>query len=297
MEFIDPLLNWYDEHGRDLPWRNTGDPYHITVSEIMLHQTQVSRVKTFYRDWLEQFPDWKTLAEATNADVIQAWAGLGYNRRALMLRDMAREIVEHGEPTTREEWQKLKGIGPYTSAAVALFANRQRTLPVDTNVRRVLGRVLEGELFPTPDIDDTLRERQDDILPERKRFQDIPQAIFDLANTHCAKTPDCAKCPLKDVCAAADAFLSGDVDTPQRTTPKANETIHRNKKYPDRIYRGRILKIVRESDHPVPVKLLGQQIDERFNEEKDAKWLNDMIQRLKNDKLLTESGAGLELPK
>lgn len=297
MDFIEPLLDWYDEHGRDLPWRNTRDPYRITVSEIMLHQTQVSRVKEFYRDWLEQFPDWETLAETTNAEVIEAWAGLGYNRRALMLRDMARDIVEHGEPTTREAWQRLKGIGPYTSAAIAIFAHHERSLPVDTNVRRVLGRVIEGELFPTPDIDDKLRQQQDAILPEQKPFQDIPQAIFDLANTHCRKTPQCAECPLRETCVAAETFLTEDVRTPQRTTPKANETIYRNKQHPDRIYRGRILKIVRESERPVKVESLGSRIDERFDSEKDTDWLKSMLERLKSDGLLTESTSGLELPK
>ncbi len=93
-----PLLRWYAREGRDLPWRNTRDPYRILVSEVMLQQTQVSRALEFYRTWLKTFPTWHALARASNKDVIHAWAGLGYNRRGLMLRDIAKQVVAHGVP-------------------------------------------------------------------------------------------------------------------------------------------------------------------------------------------------------
>ncbi|NBS41699.1 A/G-specific adenine glycosylase, partial [bacterium] len=200
------LLRWYDTHGRDLPWRKTRDPYRILVSEIMLQQTQVSRGLIFYERWLGQFPDWASLAVASNADVIRAWAGLGYNRRALMLRDIARKIVERGVPSTERDWRELKGIGPYTAAAISAFALKQRALPIDTNIRRVLGRLLFGVTYPQPTIDDKIRASIDAILPRRGRFYDVPQSLFDLATMQCAKVPTCATCPMRSVCPAAPKF-------------------------------------------------------------------------------------------
>src|SRR5688572_3982677 len=112
------LLHWFDHEGRKLPWRDTRDPYRILVSEIMLQQTQVSRVIDFYRAWMKQFPTWNALAKASNSEIIHAWAGLGYNRRGLMLRDIAKQIVHDGIPKSREAWLALKGVGPYTADAL-----------------------------------------------------------------------------------------------------------------------------------------------------------------------------------
>lgn len=152
------LLAWYREHGRDLPWRKTREPYRILVSEVMLQQTQVRRVLEYYPRWLKQFPNWKALSQASTAELLHAWAGLGYNRRALALRDIAQYVVEHGEPNTYEGWLSLKGIGPYTAAAVSLFSDAQRVLPIDTNVRRVLGRTHLGILFPQISDDEAIRK-------------------------------------------------------------------------------------------------------------------------------------------
>lgn len=167
MTSVVKLLKWYDKHGRDLPWRKTRDPYCILVSELMLQQTQVPRVLVFYPRWLATFPDWHALASASNADVIKAWAGLGYNRRALMLRDIAKQVVEKGVPQSEEAWRELKGIGPYTSAALAAFSLHHRTMPVDTNIRRVLARVLLGKPFPDLKDDDVIRDAAETFLPKR----------------------------------------------------------------------------------------------------------------------------------
>lgn len=280
------LLNWYDKNGRDLPWRNTRDPYNILVSEIMLQQTQVSRVLVFYERWLKQFPAWKPLSEATNEDVIRAWAGLGYNRRALMLRDIAREIVKNGEPKSAEEWIRLKGIGPYTSAALGAFALQQRTMPIDTNIRRVLARYLLGVPFPDLKSDHLLAEQIDQILPTRGRYYDVPQAIFDLATLICTKTPDCSQCPMKSSCATADRFIAGQIETPKRMTKNVFETRHREKKYPDRIYRGRILKLVRESAVGIKPMSVGFEIDPHYDQITDEEWVNQMIQRLEKNEIL-----------
>ena len=168
------LLAWFAEHGRDLPWRRTRDPYAILVSEVMLQQTQVARVVPRYLGWLERWPTAETLAAATPAEVIRAWQGLGYNRRALNLRRAAQVVAEQGWP---DDLTELPGVGPYTAAAIASFAFGRPVLPVDVNVRRVLERT-GGEFGP-----------------------EAAQALFDLGATVClARVPRCRACPLAAGC-------------------------------------------------------------------------------------------------
>ena len=168
------LLAWYAENGRDLPWRRTRDPYAILVSEVMLQQTQVERVVPRWRDWLARWPTVDELAGASVADVIRAWQGLGYNRRAVNLHRAARHVADHGWPANLTE---LPGIGPYTAAAVGCFAFGRPVLPVDTNVARV-------------------RDRTGAAFSHRSA-----QALMDLGATIClARIPRCALCPLADGC-------------------------------------------------------------------------------------------------
>ncbi len=296
------LLAWYRASGRDLPWRKTRDPYRILVSEVMLQQTQVHRVLGYYDRWLTQFPTWAELAKANNADVITMWAGLGYNRRGLMLRDIARQIVgwphpttNYQLPTTRESWMKLKGIGPYTSAAISAFAQRKRVMPVDTNVRRVLGRLLLGKPFAQFTDDGRLEKRADTLLPMRGNYWDVPQAIFDLATSICTKEPDCARCPLRKDCPAAKKFLAGSVRIPKQSVKKAVESKHRDKPHPDRIYRGRILKLVREEPN-IAADAVGARVDPDFDERTDRGWMDAMVQRLVKDGLLSQKKGRLSLP-
>jgi A/G-specific adenine glycosylase len=170
----DLLLAWFAEHGRDLPWRKTRDPYAILVSEVMSQQTQVERVVPRWRRWLERWPTVEGLAEAPAADVIREWQGLGYNRRALSLHRAARQIAAHGWP---EDLTELPGVGRYTADAVACFAFGRPVLPVDVNVRRVSERT--GFFFsPT-----------------------AAQALMDLGRTVClARIPRCGVCPLAAAC-------------------------------------------------------------------------------------------------
>ena len=168
------LLEWFGEHGRDLPWRGTRDPYAILVSEVMLQQTQAARVVPRYLDWLERWPSVEALAAAPAAEVIRAWQGLGYNRRALNLQRTARAVVAGGWP---DDLTELPGVGPYTAAAVACFALGRPVLPVDVNVQRVLERT--GLAFG----------------PE------CAQALMDLGATVCiARVPRCGECPLAAGC-------------------------------------------------------------------------------------------------
>ena len=279
------LLRWYKQHGRDLPWRKTQDPYRILVSEIMLQQTQVDRVKTFYRAWLKVFPSWKRLAEATNEQVVRQWSGLGYNRRALALRDIAKQVQDQGVPESQEAWQSLKGIGPYTAAAISAFAGHKRTMPIDTNIRRVLGRLLFGVPYPQPDCDEQIQASMEVFLPKRGAFYDVPQAIFDLATMICTKVPNCSTCPLKNDCLASKAFLSGTIEVPKQMIKKSVEKKHRSKPYPDRIYRGKILAIAKSSPG-TSFDCLGELIDKSFDRTLDQDWIEQMIDRMKNDGLL-----------
>ena len=288
------LLDWFSKHAREMPWRADPTPYRVWVSEIMLQQTQVMRVLVFYPAWLKQFPNWETLAKASNADVIRAWSGLGYNRRALVLRDIARQVVVEGVPKSREDWMALKGIGPYTAAAVTVFSLGKRAFPIDTNIRRVLGRLFLGKLYPQPEDDDRIAEVGSKELMQTKQFQDVPQALFDLATSYCKKVPNCAACPLRDDCASAQAFISGRVETPKKMIRKAKEKIHRNKKYPDRIFRGRILKIV-QRHRGIEITKLGGLIDTEFDTKLDLEWLNRMVERMIKDKFVKKDGKRLIL--
>ncbi|HCB56148.1 MAG: HhH-GPD family protein [Candidatus Uhrbacteria bacterium GW2011_GWE2_40_58] len=280
------LLAWYRKYGRDLPWRHTRDPYPILVSEMMLQQTQVERGLLFYNRWIKCFPNWKTLSKATNAQVVRAWSGLGYNRRALALRDIAKHVNKNGLPQTEEEWKQLKGIGPYTAAAISAFAQKKRTMPIDTNIRRVLGRLLLEIPYPQLSDDKILEHKIDSFLPTRGHYFDVPQALFDLATLICTKTPSCNKCPLRSSCKVSTAFLSGKIEIPKATIKKPKEKTHRNKPYPDRIYRGRILKLVKEHPKGLSFKNLGLLIDPLFNLVLDQDWLSGMIERLQQERFL-----------
>ncbi len=145
--FQTALLDWYTVYGRELPWRQTTDPYQIMVSEIMLQQTQVDRVIPKYFDWLKDFPTIKSLSEASVAELLQHWAGLGYNRRALYLQKAAQKIMEIGQfPSVLEQLQALPGIGPYTAAAICSFAYNQNIALVDTNVKRIYQLLVFGDI-------------------------------------------------------------------------------------------------------------------------------------------------------
>ena len=137
--FQEKVMNWWKDNARDLPWRESPSPYEVLISEVMLQQTQVSRVVPKYIEFLKEFPDLESLASANTKHLLTVWSGLGYNRRALWLKEAASQILELGLfPTEVNELQKLKGIGPYTSRSILIFAFNKDLATVDTNIRRVL---------------------------------------------------------------------------------------------------------------------------------------------------------------
>ncbi len=200
------LLDWYERVGRKLPWRETNDPYAILVSEMMLQQTQVDRVLPKYREFLERFPTLTALAEAPTAEVIRAWAPLGYNMRAVRLQGIARQVVaEYGGqiPASVPELLKLKGVGRYTAGAIACFAHQQQVATVDTNIRRVLHRLFVGIEKPeAPAREDEVWKLAEAALPAGEAYR-WNQALMDLGATVCAATmPACEECPMQALCCA-----------------------------------------------------------------------------------------------
>jgi A/G-specific adenine glycosylase len=205
-QFRRRLLSWYRRNGRDLPWRQTRDPYRILVSEVMLQQTQVDRVLPKYHEWLEKYPTFEALATAHPADVADTWRPLGYNIRPRRLHAIARESVERyggSLPSDEETLRSFKGIGAYTAGAVLSFAFGRRAAILDTNVARVLFRVFVGRGAPRAhSMRRHLWEVSRAVLPIRQVF-DFNQALMDFGATVCtARKPRCGVCPMRKGCAA-----------------------------------------------------------------------------------------------
>lgn len=200
---IRPMLDavdvdgWFAEHGRDLPWRRTRDPWSILVSEFMLQQTQVNRVIDRWHRFLERFPTPVAAAAAPVAAVIDEWSGLGYNRRAVNLHRCAVEIVERfggTMPSTLDELLSLPGVGPYTARAVAVFAFERREAVVDTNVARILARV-SGRTMTRSEV-----QRLADVSVIGRDPWIWNQALLDVGASCCRPIPDCEPCPFARVC-------------------------------------------------------------------------------------------------
>jgi A/G-specific adenine glycosylase len=200
----DAVLGWYGESGRPLAFRRTTDPWAILVSEFMAQQTQAARAAEAWERFLDRFPTAGALAAVTPADVLRAWRGLGYNRRALALRSAAIAIVErHGGsvPSDVEALDVLPGVGPYTARAVAALAFGRRVGAVDTNVRRVLSRAL----FETPPSVRDLQAAADALVPA-ERPGAWTHALMDVGATFCRpRNPRCDACPLAGLCRFAKA--------------------------------------------------------------------------------------------
>ena len=207
------LVRWYRKHARDLPWRRTRDPYRVLVSELMLQQTQVSRVLDYYQRFLERFPDLAALAKARQPRVLAAWSGLGYYARARNLHALARHVTTTRDgiiPDEPAHLRELPGIGAYTAGAVASFAYEKRAALVDTNVARVLQRVFAPQLpLKTGAGLKRLWAIAEQILPRTgKATWTHNQALMELGALVCsARAPKCGRCPVQSICASRDRFM------------------------------------------------------------------------------------------
>ncbi|WP_343227950.1 A/G-specific adenine glycosylase [Stakelama flava] len=225
------LLAWYDRHARDLPWRSPpgnapGDAYRVWLSEVMLQQTQVATVKPYFDAFTRRWPDFAALAGAQDADVMAAWAGLGYYARARNMLACARAVVwEHGGklPDSEAGLRALPGIGDYTAAAIAAIAFERRAVVVDANVERVVAR-LAALQTPLPRGKAEVRALADQVTPDA-RAGDFAQAMMDLGATICiARRPQCMLCPLSADCRAC---ATGEPEAyPRREAKKARPHRH-----------------------------------------------------------------------
>lgn len=225
--FTLPLLSWYRQNKRDLLFRQTSNPYHIWVSEIMAQQTQIATMIPYYQQWISQWPTIEDLANADETTVLKTWEGLGYYSRAKNLHKAAKLIVqEHNGvfPTHLKEIQKLPGIGDYTANAIASIALNQKTIAVDGNVIRVMSRVLAD------DRDFLKRKNKDELktilfnLLEDENPSDYTQALMELGALICTpKNPACDSCPLNSICLANKNETQ--LDFPTKKVKKKNPTI------------------------------------------------------------------------
>jgi A/G-specific adenine glycosylase len=252
---VRPVVDWFSGAARDLPWRaaDRTTPWGVLVSEVMLQQTPVARVEPVWRRWMDRWPTPMDLAEASTADVLRAWDRLGYPRRALRLQECARAVVDRHDgdlPVEEEELLALPGVGTYTAAAVRAFAYRRHAVVVDTNVRRVLARTLGGEALPPPALTRAEMHRAAQVVPDGDADASLwNAAVMELGALVCtARAPRCEACPVAATCAWRLAGMPPDT------------LAHLRRRQPwvgtDRQARGRVMAILRASDHPVPASLL-----------------------------------------
>lgn len=304
----DSLMAWFTGSGRDLPWRRTRDPYHIMVSEIMLQQTQVDRVLPKYRAFLKTFPTIEALAAAPTAEVIRAWSGLGYNRRAVNMQRTARAVLEqYGGQFPRDVavLMRLPGIGPYTAGAIACFAFEQDVAFMDTNIRRVVRRLFVGPEEGEPASEARLLETAQAAVPANRGWT-WNQALMELGALVCtAAAPACWRCPVQAHCMAFAAWRAADEHVFDRAAaapvPRGLRRVAERREAPyagsRRFYRGRIVEALRQLPHGEALALdeLGRRVKEEFGGE-DRPWLRALVEGLARDGLVVLEGEAARLP-
>jgi A/G-specific adenine glycosylase len=244
----DEIVGWYDSNRRDLPWRQPGaGAWAVMVSEFMLQQTPVNRVLPAYGAWLERWPTAPALAAATPAEAVRQWDRLGYPRRALRLHEAATIITsKHGGevPADITALRELPGVGGYTAAAIAAFAYGQRHPVLDTNVRRVLARLITGQQYPQNSASVAEQALAQSLLPpeQNRRAATWSIALMELGGLVCTSArPNCATCPVARDCAWRNAGKPAGM-APRRQKPYQGS---------DREVRGRLLAVLREAGAPV----------------------------------------------
>jgi len=277
------ILDWYKTNKRNLPWRHTTNPYHILVSEMMLQQTQVDRVIPKYKHFLQTFPTLQALANTSPAEVINEWAGLGYNRRALYLHKFARAVVDKfaGKiPDNREQLMTLPGIGPYTSQAIRCFAFGKDVEVVDINIKRIYSRIFFRGEGSGQELQNIARH----LIPTGKGVE-WNNALMDFGSMVCTDVPKCTSCPLTEQCSAYKA------GTPEKyVKPKQQSKFIGSNRY----YRSLVIKELRK-DKEFSSSIIG--IKKLKPKEKTDEWFNTIIESLENDGLIVRKNDTLSLPK
>lgn len=261
-DIVPQLVDWYDRDQRDLPWRRPGvTPWQILVSEFMLQQTPVARVEPVWLTWVQRWPTPSATATASAADILRAWGKLGYPRRAKRLHECATVIAEQYDdvvPSDVETLLTLPGVGAYTARAIACFAYRDRVPVVDTNVRRVVTRVVHGRADAAASSSARDLADVEALLPDAALAPKFSIALMELGATVCtARAPRCGLCPLSE-CAWRNRGFPASASPARRVQRYAGT---------DRQVRGRLLDVLRDNDAPVSRAQL------------DVAWLSDTAQR------------------
>jgi A/G-specific adenine glycosylase len=295
------VLAWFEESGRDLPWRATRDPYRVLVAEVLAQQTQAARAAAAWPRFLERFPDVHVLAVAAPAEVLRAWQGLGYNRRALALRATAQAVEARGGwPGTVEGLAGLPGVGPYTARAIACFALGLRVAPVDTNVARVLARSLAGT--DPGDLSPAARQRlADQALPPAADHPDVPygapdpsgrawtwsSALMDVGALHCRPRPRCDGCPLELTCRWRALGPAAPPPRPKAQAPFASS---------DRRWRGAVVRTLAGAPDGLDKADLAEAV-QAAAAERPAGWFDTLLARLEAEGMVATGADGrLRLP-
>ena len=261
----DAVLDWYDDHARDLPWRGVAaTPWSVMVSELMLQQTPVARVLPVHEAWLDRWPEPADLAAETTGEAVRMWGRLGYPRRALRLHAAAVAIVERHDgavPTSYDDLLALPGVGDYTASAIASFAFGQRHVVLDTNVRRVLSRAVSGLELPAPAVTRAERDVATSLLPdEAATAATWAVATMELGALVCtARQPSCDACPIAGLCAWRAAGFPAYDGPPRRGQAWAGT---------DRQCRGRIMALARETESSVSLQQVESAWPEREQRER-----------------------------
>jgi A/G-specific adenine glycosylase len=286
------VLGWYAAHARRFVWRVPNpDPYVVLVSETMLQQTQTARIQEKLPLFLRQYPDFSALAATDNATIIRAWQGMGYNNRALRLRDCARAVIERFGgllPDTADDLRSLPGLGPYTASAILSFAFHRDVVVLDVNVRRLYSRLFlqlttTREVMPEP----VLTHVASEVYP-RGRSSEWHQACMDIAAQYCtARAPRCLFCPITKACRSAFRMA-------EAAPLPVSEPSHRGK--PNRIWRGRIVELLRglASDQTIGLAELKSLLFPA-EDEADGPWLERIVAALERDGLVDRGEAANDI--
>lgn len=287
MDLSRSLLRWYSRNARTFPWRtNEPDPYVVLVSETMLQQTQAARVAEALPRFLVRYPTIHALANATNGDMIRSWQGMGYNSRAIRLRDAAKVVVEEfegGIPSDVEILRTLPGVGPYTSAAIASFAFNKWVVVLDVNVRRVYSRLIKQQ-HTTSDIETEaeLHSFAETHIPAR-RSAIWHHAVMDLGSTICtSRRPACDKCPLTTICPSSGRLANVE-------PIRAVEPMFRN--IPQRIWRGRFIDELRKilPGKHISLNQLFSEVTASKLTLDDRPWFLSVLKKLESDGLIVRT--------
>jgi A/G-specific adenine glycosylase len=301
--FVEEIHKWYLRHKRALPWRDLAikddsqRAYQVLVSEVMLQQTQVERVKIIFRNFLETFPTIEALANASNGDVIMAWRGMGYNSRALRLRDTALSVVKNYNstfPKEMKELQGLPGVGHYTAAAIRNFAFNIPTACLDTNIRRIYHRTFIGPESP----DGTWKGSDRTVLViAEKTLQhaiehgftgaDWHAALMDFGSLVCTmRSPKWDICPLTKAGIMKSAYKTPVPEPKTAKTRKEPGRMVGSTYIPNRIFRGKFVEELRNVPDGLSVTEVGRRICIDWDEAEHAEWIEELAEKLKKDQLI-----------